>query len=36
MHLMNSPTNARHLMDSIDRLEQYIHKVGAVSLSEGI
>ena len=36
MYLMNSPTNTRHLMDSIARLEQHIHKAGAVSLSEGI
>lgn len=36
MYLMNPPTNARRLMDSIARLEQHIHKTGAVSLSEGI
>ena len=33
---MSSPTNARRLIDSIARLEQHIHKTGAVSLSEGI
>lgn len=33
---MNSPANVRHLMASIARLEQHIHKTGAVSLSEGI
>ena len=36
MYLMNSPANARRLMDSIALLEQHIHKTGAVSLSEGI
>ena len=36
MHLMNSPANARRLMDLIAHLEQHIHKTGAVSLSEGI
>ena len=34
MYLMSSPTNTRHLMDSVARLEQHIHKAGAVSLSE--
>lgn len=34
MYLMNSPTNTRHLMDSIARLEQHIHTTRAVSLSE--
>ena len=34
--LMSSPANARRLMDSVARLEQHIHKTGAVSLSEGI
>ncbi|WP_278550475.1 type II toxin-antitoxin system Phd/YefM family antitoxin [Rothia dentocariosa] len=33
MYLMSSPTNACRLMDSIARLEQYIHKAGAVSSS---
>ena len=36
MYLMSSPANARRLMDSVARLEQHIHKTGAVSLSEGI
>ena len=36
MYLMNSPANARRLMDSIARLEQHIHKTGAVSVSAGI
>lgn len=36
MYLMNSPANARRLMDSVARLEQHIHKTGAVSVSEGI
>ena len=36
MYLISSPTNVRHLMASIARLEQHIHKTGAVSLSEGI
>ena len=36
MYLMNSPANARRLMDSIALLEQHIHKTGAVSVSEGI
>ena len=36
MYLMNSPTNTRHLMDSIAHLEQHIHKTRTVSLSEGI
>lgn len=36
MYLMNSLANARHLMASVAPLEQYIHKAGAVSLSEGI
>ena len=34
IYLMSSPVNTRHLMDSIARLEQHIHKTGAVSLSE--
>ena len=34
MYLMNSPTNTRRLMDSIARLEQYIHTTRAVSLFE--
>ena len=34
MYLMSSPANARRLMDSVARLEQHIHKAGAVSLSE--
>lgn len=34
MYLMSSPTNACRLMDSIARLEQYIHTTRAVSLSE--
>ena len=34
MYLMNPPTNTRHLMDSIARLEQHIHTTRAVSLSE--
>ena len=34
MYLMSSPANARRLMDSVARLEQHIHKTGAVSLSE--
>ena len=33
MYLMNSLANARRLMDSIARLEQHIHKAGAVSSS---
>lgn len=36
MYLMSSPANTRRLMDSVARLEQHIHKTGAVSLSEGI
>ena len=36
MYLVSSPANARRLMDSVARLEQHIHKTGAVSLSEGI
>ena len=36
MYLMSSPANARRLMDSVARLEQHIHKTGAVSLSESI
>ena len=36
MYLVSSPANARHLMDSIARLEQHIHKTRAVSVSEGI
>lgn len=36
MYLMNSPVNARRLMDLIAHLEQHIHKTRAVSLSEGI
>ena len=36
MYLMSSPANARRLMDSVARLEQHIHKTGAVSVSEGI
>ena len=36
MYLMNSPANARRLMDSVARLEQHIHKAEAGSLSEGI
>ena len=36
MYLVSSPVNARRLMDSVARLEQHIHKAGAVSLSEGI
>ena len=36
MYLVSSPVNARRLMDSVARLEQHIHKTGAVSLSEGI
>ena len=34
MYLMSSPANACRLMNSIARLEQHIHKAGAVSLSE--
>ena len=34
MYLVSSPVNARHLMDSIARLEQHIHTTRAVSLSE--
>ena len=34
MYLVSSPANARHLMDSIARLEQHIQKAGASSLSE--
>ena len=34
MYLMNSPANARRLMDSIARLEQHIRKTRAGSLSE--
>ena len=34
MYLMSSPANACRLMNSIARLEQHIHKTGAVSLSE--
>ena len=34
IYLMSSPVNTRHLMDSIARLEQHIHKAGAVSLSK--
>lgn len=36
MYLVSSPANACRLMDSVARLEQHIHKTGAVSLSEGI
>ena len=36
MYLVSSAANARRLMDSVARLEQHIHKTGAVSLSEGI
>jgi len=36
MYLVSSPANTRRLMDSVARLEQHIHKTGAVSLSEGI
>lgn len=36
MYLMNSPTNARHLMDSTVQLEQHIHKTGAVSSSRSV
>ena len=32
--LMNSPTNARRLIDSVAWLEQHIHKAGAVSSSK--
>ena len=34
MYLMSSPANARRLMDSVARLEQHIHKTGAVNLSD--
>ena len=34
MYLVSSPANARRLMDSVARLEQHIHKAGAVSLSK--
>ena len=34
MYLVGSPVNTRRLMDSVARLEQHIHKAGAVSLSE--
>lgn len=33
MYLMSSPVNARRIIDSTARLEQYIHKAGAVSSS---
>ena len=36
MYLLSSLANARRLMDSIARLEQHIHKTGAVSVSEVI
>lgn len=36
MYLVSPPVNTRRLMDSVARLEQHIHKTGAVSLSEGI
>ena len=36
MYLVSPPVNTRRLMDSVARLEQHIHKTGAVSLFEGI
>lgn len=36
MYLVSSPANARRLIDSVARLEQHIHKTGAVSVSAGI